>query len=183
MAESMREFSGVEKYHRSLAEDASGDDSLQGSRYIQNKDHGRNSANVGGASSSIIGHEGDQVSLEFFKLRSLWLRIRSHVVFQVRRAVRERSRLLGEDPFDHRGGPGNNSDDSAGLHVHGQHIHHGRHQETAPQGDGRLRQTDENVDRDYVTDGLHRSRLESHSRTAYVSFSFFSFRFFKKLIL
>lgn len=92
---------------------------------------------------------------------------------QIRRAVRERSGLLGADPFDHRGGPGNNSDDSARLHVHGQHIHHGRHQETAPQGDGRLRQTDENVDRDYVTDGLHRSGHESHSRAAYVFFLLF----------
>lgn len=98
---------------------------------------------------------------------------------QIRRAVRERSGLLGADPFDHRGGPGNNSDDSARLHVHGQHIHHGRHQETAPQGDGRLRQTDENVDRDYVTDGLHRSGHESHSRAAYVSFFFF-FKIFQK---
>lgn len=98
---------------------------------------------------------------------------------QIRRAVRERSGLLGADPFDHRGGPGNNSDDSARLHVHGQHIHHGRHQETAPQGDGRLRQTDENVDRDYVTNGLHRSGHESHSRAAYVSFFFF-FKIFQK---
>lgn len=170
-----REFSsisGVESYQRHLAEDAFGNDPLQGSRYIQDKDHGRDSANIGGASSSIIGHEGDEVSFQFFKL-TFFQRVRCSRGSQIRRAVRERGGLLGADPFDHRGGPGNNPDDSARLHVHGQHIHHGRHQETTPQGDGRLRQTDENVDRDYVTDGLHWPGLESHSRAAYVSFIFF----------
>lgn len=161
-------ISGAEKYHRNLAQDAFGNDPLQGSRYIQNKDHGRNNANIGGASSSIIGHEGDEVRVSKVSWVKLSIMCSRCKCSQIRRAVREGSGLLGADPFDHRGGAGNNFADSARLHVHGQHIHHGGHQETAPQGDGRLRQTDENVDRDYITDGLHRFGHESHSRAAYV---------------
>lgn len=105
---------------------------------------------------------------EFRKYRGLRIMCSRCKCSQIRRTVREGSGLLGADPFDHRGGTGNNFADSARLHVHGQHIHHGGHQETAPQGDGRLRQTDENMDRDYITDGLHRFGHESHSRAAYV---------------